>query len=191
MSALEHTLKASQAPLRELPAALLASGPPALQLGPALGPLQPLQHPTCGPTTADDSRWRGSCRGSMPVRGAHALYSSPAPPWIASLAGTSMLKLGGRAATVLGYPDAPYAVGTLLWREQPRDENGRICEQAGNTKDRSGERFPRVVCTPGPSRQTMGTAGSRSPMAVDRKHVRELDSPDTSAQEGPLIARVL
>ena len=45
-SALEHALKASHVPLRALAAALLASGPPALRLGPALGPLQPMQHPT-------------------------------------------------------------------------------------------------------------------------------------------------
>ena len=45
-SALEHTLKASHATLRALAVALLASVPPALLLGPALGPLKPLQQPT-------------------------------------------------------------------------------------------------------------------------------------------------
>ena len=44
MSALEHALKASQAPLRELAAALLASGPSVLRLGWMMSPLQPLQH---------------------------------------------------------------------------------------------------------------------------------------------------
>ena len=45
-SALEHALKASHVPLRALAAALLASVPPALLFGPALAPLQPMQHPT-------------------------------------------------------------------------------------------------------------------------------------------------
>ncbi len=54
-------------------------------------------------------------------------------------------------------------------REQPRDENGCMSEQAEMAKKGSGERTPMVVCVPRPSGLGTTSSGNGVPLADGRR----------------------